>query len=493
MLVDTALDHLGRLPRLVVDPSCGAGSFLVAAADALADRGMPSEEVPGALAGCDVDATALAGAAAALQRWAEERDVLSRSAPPDLRRLDPLRSTLPWADRTCLVVGNPPFLAQRTGDTARDGRSRAEMNRRFGALGPYVDTAAVFLLVACDLLDDGGVAVMVQPQSVLAARDAAPVRERLVELADLVALWGDDSRHFDAQVDVCAPILRRGVSGARRPPVEVRWGAATRPLRLAPAPSSCSTWSPLLAAGLGVPEVLDLPAAEGFVGDVAVTTAGFRDEFYALAAAARSRAEPGWSASSPPLLTVGMVDVAHLDRRSARRLGGRTVTEPRLDRQSLRREHPKVARWVRGRLVPKVLVATQTKVIEAIADPAGRCVPVTPLVSVELREETTLDVWDLLAALSAPPLSALVAAGAAGSGLSVGSVRVSAASLRTLPLPVDREAWRAGAAMLRVLQTGPAPGRSERLRDFGAVMCDAYGVASTGPVLDWWFRHADRA
>jgi len=495
VLVEVAIDHLGHVPGLVVDPSCGAGSFLLAAADALVERGVPPAEVPGRLAGCDADPAAVVHCREALRRWSAERGVTDLAAG-DVRILDPLAEATPWGGRVDLVVGNPPFLAQRTSDTARDDAARDGLQRRFGVLGPYTDTSAAFLLVASELLDAEGVAVMIQPQSFLAARDSEAVRDLLSTRTRLVALWADDGRHFDAEVDVCAPVLRRTATTEHR--VQLRWGPTARLIGHGSLPLPGTSWAPLLAAGLGLPDddggtaSSDDVGDRSTLGDVATTAAGFRDEFYALAAAARSCGDAGWSARAAPLVTVGMVDVARIDRRTPRRFGGRRVSDPRLDRRALRRDAPRVAEWVRRRAVPKVLVATQTKVIEAAADPTGRLVPVTPVVSVEPRPDSGIDVWDVLAVLSAPPVALDVARSAAGSGLSTRAVRVSAAGLRSVALPLAVDAWRVGALRARELQGAPPHARREGLRRLGESMCIAYGVDPAGQVLDWWLSHAER-
>ncbi|MBS1836646.1 MAG: hypothetical protein JST64_03015 [Actinobacteria bacterium] len=393
-------------------------------------------------------------------------------------------------------MGNPPFLAQRTRDTARDEAGRDAIRHRFGTLGPYVDAAASFLLVAVELLGPEGVAVMIQPQSVLAARDAATVRDRVLLDAALVSLWADDGRHFDAAVDVCAPVLRRTSGDAGPARVELRWGPTASDGGDAPVPAHGESWAPLLATGLGVPAARIEASRRGgsaagadaaaTIGDVAHVTAGFRDEFYALASSARCRGDEGWSAGASPLVTVGMLDVATMDRRSPRRLGGRTVVDPRLDRRALRRRAPRVAEWVGARSVPKVMVATQTRIPEAVADPTGRFVPVTPVVSVEPGGAAVVDVWDLLAVISSPPVAAHLVRSAAGSGLSVRSVRISAASLRSVPLPGDRRAWSHGATLIRDLQQRPTRARVERFRAFGEVMCDAYAVERAEELVGWW-------
>ena len=47
----------------------------------------------------------------------------------------------------------------------------------------------------------------------------------------------------------------------------------------------------------------------------------------------------------------------------------------------LARLSPTMRRWADGLLVPKVLVANQTRVIEAVADPDGRWLPGVPLIT----------------------------------------------------------------------------------------------------------------
>ena len=486
-----ALGELGRRPEVVLDPACGTGHLLLAVADLLHADGLSPHQVCERLVGIDVDPGAVAATRAALASWAERH-----GAPPqvadaaDLRTLDALDD--PLADllgRVDLVVGNPPFLAQTASVTARDADARSRLRNRFGDVGPYADSAALFLLASLDLLRDGGVALMVQPASFLAARDAAAVRSRILERGVLAAIWGSDELHFDAAVHVCAPVVR---VGARRPGrVRVAWGGDVRPAGAAPSPEPGASWGPLLAAPAGIPVVAGPPATAFHLESLAATTAGFRDEFYALAAAAREPGEPGHDEAAPRLVTVGMIDPA----RSSwgvrpHRLGGRNVVAPRLDRAALERDAPRVADWVRRRLRPKVLVATQTKVLEAIVDEAGTCVPVTPVVSVEPHDPG--DVWRLLAAVSSPPIAARMAAERLGSGRSPGTLRCSAASLARVPLPTDHVAWDRGALLARRVAVADGGIRGDLLRRLGRTMCEAHGVPADDELLGWWLERAAR-
>ncbi len=509
VLVELGLDRLGRVPGLVVDPSCGAGSFLLAAADALVALGVPPREiVTERLAGCDVDPHAVAHCREALRRWAAGHHVTDHVAPQVVEH-DPLSSPTPFTARADLVVGNPPFLAQRTIDTARDARRRDALRRRFGELGPYVDDAAAFLLVGTEMLAPGGVAVLIQPQSVLSARDASAVRDHLLQDAVVVALWADAAPPVAAGGEVCAPVRRAGPLGAAdgAAAVALRWGGDAVDRGWARAPRDGESWGPLLGAALGVPVVAPPAAAAPSgrdraargrapgtatgptIGDVATATAGFRDEFYALTAAARAADDPGRDERAPRLVTVGMIDVCRLDTTTPRRLAGRRVVDPRLDVHALIATSPRVAAWVTARRVPKVLVATQTKVPEAVADPTGALVPVTPVLSVEPSDDAGVDVWHLAAALSAPTVAASVARDHAGSGLSLGAVRLSAASIRSLLLPVDAGAWAEGAEITRRLHQVDGS-RAELLRQLGAAMLRAHLADPDPGLLEWWWERS---
>jgi hypothetical protein len=480
----------------VCDPACGAGSFLLAAADALYARGLAPTEVLARLGGADLDRDAVAAARRALAEWADEHGVARAEADRvDLRVADTLLAPPPeWTRRWDLVVGNPPFLGQLAAETSRPAAGRDVLRERFPEAGPYADSAALFLLGVIDLVADGGVSVLLQPQSVLAARDTRGIRRRLSERARLVGLWACADHPFDAEVEVCAPVVRVPDHGdPDSDVVHVTWGPEARPVGTAARPAPGASWGPLLAGALGVPVVPSPPADRvRRVAELATATAGFRDEFYAVVAAARDLDEPGYDEADPRLVTVGMIDPGRLTWGTrGRRLGGRTVVGPRLDLDALARDAPKAATWVRRRLRPKVLVATQTKILEAVADPAGDVVPVTPTISVEPTGGA--DLWALTAALLAPPVAARAAAEHLGSGLSVGAVRWSAAAVLDVDLPVDHDAWGRGAVLARRLADADGFARADLLRRLGRSMCASHGIDPDHEVSDWWYERARRA
>jgi hypothetical protein len=189
------------------------------------------------------------------------------------------------------------------------------------------------------------------------------------------------------------------------------------------------------------------------------------------------------------LVTVGAIDPARC-RWGERelRFAGRRWRRPAVDLDALGRSGAapdvEIARWLTARLVPKVLVATQTSVVEAVADPHGEWVPSVPVIAVEPFVPTF--VWHVAAVLLAPPISVWAAERAWGSGLGKGTLRLSARLVAQMPLPPDVDAWDEGAQLVRVAHE---TGERSDLLEAGRVMTVAYGLTADHPALGWW---ADR-
>lgn len=483
--VDSFVVANGRLPQSVCDPTCGAGGFLIAVADELRHRGMaPSTILDEVLSGVEIDPAAAAAALESLTAWGAAHGHRAPVDPDRLTVTDSAALSLSeWPQRPPsgfdMVVGNPPFLSQLARDTTRSATEQARLRERFGDVGAYADSAALHLAIGAELLAPGGVAAQVQPVSTLSARDAAPIRAWISERCSMPVLWTSDEHHFDAAVLVCVPVLARGGVGAvTRVYSDTSVIDVTQPVG--------DSWAQLSAFAAGVPDVDGhkggpAPDAER-LSTLATATAGFRDEFYALSAAI----DPEDRAESPLLISTGMIDPFSCRwGTGAFRIAGERRERPRVELEALERASPGVAQWARRRLRPKVLVATQTKVIEAIADPDGAMIPLTPVLSVEPHSED--DLWRVAAALSAPPSVARLAALQWGSGRSAQSLRIPARLLIELPLPSGRDEWERVAAMLAEARSEGAhdPGF---LIDFGRRMTVAYGLAPDHPVLDWWLR-----
>jgi hypothetical protein len=448
-LVSRAVGERGT----VVDPSCGGGVFLLAAADHLVAGGVEPADALDRLWGCDIDPLAVAVSEAALWWWS------ARAGCP--RRLgdrvvvgDGLAGLgLP---RAGAVVGNPPFLGQLRSWTTMSDERRADLQACFGeVMRPYTDEAWLFLLRATMCLEPGGRAALIQPQSLLGARDAGGVRAAVDELADVVDLWVEGDATFDGAVPVCAPVLRR------------------RPAGTPPRARGASGWTDALADARGVPRV-EL-AGRPRLGELASVHAGFRDEYYGLVGAV-AEGGPGVR-----LVTVGAIDPCRVLADRAVRFADQRWDDPRVDVSSLT---GRARRWSEVQAGPKLLVATQTRVLEAVADADGVLLGSVPALAVRPQDPGKL--WHLLAALHAPVVSAWLVRRTIGTARSADACRPTAAALSEVPLPPDGRAWDLAADVARRCSQGRAT-----LGELGAAGDAAYGVDD--PALrTWWSARLPR-
>ncbi len=428
----------GRVP-CVVDPACGDGRFLAAVDRRAAQLGIDVE-----LVGVDIDRDAVRHAAAALPGARIVRaDALAEPA-------------LGGRDRVDLVIGNPPFLSQMASGTSRGGSSP------HGG-GPYADVAVEFLALAARVVDPcGGRVAFVLPQSVLSSRDAAPVRRAFAERASMVWSWWSPEHQFDASVVTCALAFE---FGSPMPVGRLEHG---------------DTWAHVITGRRDVPP---LPSAlvgtpSGTLGDRARLNANFRDEYYGLVPAV------GDHRSGPPLVTSGSIDPGRCwwGVRPVR-FAKRTWAAPRVD---LGRLDGRMRRWADERLVPKVLVANQTAVLEAVCDPAGAWLPGVPVVAAYPADLSAERAWEVAAVLTSPAASAWAWHRRAGSGLSAGAIRVGPAVLAELPWPpaAGRPALRAAVEALR----------DGDVRTCGARVDESYGLSpeERDPLGAWWTAAVDR-
>ncbi|HVM53019.1 MAG TPA: N-6 DNA methylase [Acidimicrobiales bacterium] len=393
-----AVDALIVRPGTVCDPSCGTGTFLLAAGERLVTLGLTRREAAACLTGVDVDPAAVAVARERLSSWAG-----GAAANIDVG------DGLAVADRFDFVVGNPPYVDR--------------LHARFLAHATVI----------------GGAVAMVVPTSVLATDDGRAARASGLGVESMVRL----GPVFDAEVDTCVLVLRRG----------------------APVPPG-PTWSALLVegdAGLDPVPVCDLDGAP--LSSSCDVVAGFRQHYYGL----RGHVHEG--GGGLPLVTSGAIDLGEWGRRSVR-FDKRRYLEPRVDLDGVGEP---VRSWFRSLLRPKVVVATQTRVIEAAPDPDGVVVPSVPVISVVPRDPARL--WLLLAVLLAPPVTAWAFRRWGGTALTPGALKLGAPQVREIPEPLGMAAWASAADVLR--DAGPGG-----VVEAGALMCSAYGAGEE--VHAWW-------
>lgn len=461
----------------VFDPACGDGAFLVPAARRLAERLAGIQSAPtsnedafgrvieaGCIVGMDIDPAAIGACAAALgsDRTLRVGDALVDGAD------DP-----PWCD---VVVGNPPFLSQLDRRTAVSAERREELRERY-PVEAYTDPAALFLLRGLRSLRDGGRMAMVQPLSVLGSRDARGVREAADAEATLSYLWVAGGRVFpDAQVHVCAVGFEKHRSAATK--VRLVVGGGFRDVD--EVDRGAATWAALGARTMDIPAVDVTPA--GVVGDLATCTADFRDAFYRLAPAAR---EGRATDTRLRIATAGLIDPAHIKwGEDEVRFAGERYVFPVVDQKVVSTDEALVE-WIDKRAVPKVLVASQTRVVEACIDITGAYVPVTPLISVVPEDPDALA--RIAAVLLSPVASALAATQGFGTALSPLALKVSAGFIRRLPLPEGNNHWDEAASLVTLAHE--AHDRLERivlLERAAQRMLKAYDLTNDGPAFSWW-------
>jgi hypothetical protein len=414
-------------PVRVLDPACGDGRLLETIRVQLHLRGYSVD-----LLGCDVDGDALAQI-----RHPRTRTIHGNALDRD------------WGDeRFDIVIGNPPYLSQMASETSRGGSSR------HGG-GPYADVAAEFLALAVELADPThGRVSLVLPQSILASRDAGPIRDRVDELADHAwSWWVPEQQLFEADVNVC-------VLGFRRPST---------------GPTGALAWTRVVTDELEIP-ALDPTwlTTDGTIGDRAELNANFRDEYYALVPAV------GDHENGPPLITSGLIDPLTCWWGQRRvKFNKRFFERPRVD---VSRLEGRFADWAARKLVPKVVVANQTKLVEAVADVDGSWLPGVPVTTVTPTatdpDEVQRTVREIEAVLCSPIASVMCWHLGGGTGLSSHTVRLSPGVLASVP-------WPAG-------DLGPALAASLEgdVVACGRAVLSAYGCPDdrADALLSWWVR-----
>lgn len=478
-----------------------------AALDAQLARGVAARDALGRLVGIDRDPGAVWLSRAGLwQRWQAEggvdpaqvrAQVIWGSALPGQpddgsHAVQPLTvlARLGAPSGANLVVGNPPYLSQLRGAAVRDRAAAAALAEATGGeVLVYTDTAAAFWALGSRWLAPGGVLCLLLPRSVLAARDAASVRRGLASRLTLQWAWRDERGLFDASVRTAALVL-----ADRPPPDAIAVCSGLPPAQVAALPAALASqpdrWSAVLLDAadhaVAVPAKLeqgDTPT----IAQLALVTADFRDEYYGLApAVAEGSSDARW-----PVVTSGLLDpLGQAWGERPCRLHGQLWTRPQLLPERL---EPAMQRWWSQRARPKVLVATQTAVIEAAADPAGQLVPVTPLLSV--LPHNPADVWRLAVALTAPIVSRLALERHAGAGLSAGALKLSAKQLAALPLPVHQSQWDAAVQLALTLRLDrpvlEQPGFAQLLLRLGL----AYGQPEPDAraTAAWWWTRLRRS
>lgn len=196
-IVDRALDGLDTAAEglRVVDPSCGAGIFLLVAFERLRRHRPGRAVLSEVLFGVDLDpqAVEVARLCLTLSLLAEEPDGPLPDLTQTIRAGDALLgSDLGWTQRFDVVIGNPPYdvIEKARGAAARPHAIIREYAERQPllrpALGGKKNLYRLFLVRSLHLLRPGGRLGMIVPLSLLADATTAPTRQFLLQnLRDL--------------------------------------------------------------------------------------------------------------------------------------------------------------------------------------------------------------------------------------------------------------------------------------------------------------------
>jgi hypothetical protein len=537
-VLDQALADLREQPDAVIcDPACGGGAFLIGTLEQLNRNRRPvtRSSLLAHVAGVDLDPLAAWIATVAMWVWCDDADLRFQAARDRIHVGDALLGCVPrdepgscafrWTDafpevfkRDCpgfdAIVGNPPFLGQMNTATARDRDAAAEVRRASnGVVTRYADTAAAFWELSTRLTRPGGRLSLVLPLPILAARDSAAVRGEIARRCELESLWTCDTRMFaDANVRVCVPTARvyqkthkhshdatytvRRFEGQRFttcPPVDI----TTRQLQAAPSWAGLLSSCDVAGSGSGLSIVIASTPDAPVVGNVAHAAADFRDEYYALRGLIADHPSPEALLNSDdtrapvPIITCGLIDPSeHRWGRCTTRIHKERWNAPAISREDLASSSVLRA-FARKRLVPKLLIATQTRVIEAVADPAGRLLPSTPVLSLAPKDPEHL--WLLLSAMLSPVCSWIALTRTKGSALSPDAIKLSASQLASLPLPGDParpdQTWRDAAHAVR-MATAATTDQERRIHlDINAhAMTTCYGLTGDPgkELIGWW-------
>lgn len=420
-----------------------------------------------------------------------------------------------------LVIGNPPFRNQLEERTWLEPPEREALKERFGEVASlYADTASMFLVHATQLCAPNGRVAMIMPLSFLTVRDARPARERVLELADLAGIWVANALVFpNATVQVCAVILDRkdtmvpardhasggvvdispvlgGASTERHLQTLPRWSGPNWALE---TPISIDqkalryevTWGKLVADVLNDTPQLDVET-NGTLGSLAKATAGFRRQFYGVAPHVFEAGHYPESVESRPtildgeqaVITSGLIEPGRvLWGQKPTRIAGKKWQAPAIATTAFVDDEP-LRRWIEARLVPKVVLATQTSVLEAAIDLEGRWVPSTPVISVHTKEE---DLWLVLAVLLSPVASVWAASTFAGAALSTKAIKISASQVEDIPIPFHVAEWNHAASTLRLAYESSILGcNMTGIVKAAELMNKAY--AASPQVFQWWYR-----
>lgn len=464
----------------IVDPACGSGAFLWAAAQRVCqaaqhaglDENAARALAVQALCGIDIDALALQAAQVRFSAvgWPVPQlvcgDALLTAHFPDVAA----------SGGFDLVLGNPPFAnAMEHGKRALSAALRV---RHYPELTATSDLSHAFVVRALRLVRQGGRVGFVLPRSTLSAEGAAGVRRAVLQVSGLLKVRLPERCDLfgGADVHVCLLTLGREHSVECAPITEVEFGTGTpQAVRCRGSVRSENWWAEL--------QDMRAPRANAARGSVRldalfdVTTTFFVHDFYAL----REHLEDARAGTGPALITTGLIEPGEsLWGKAPCRYAKQDRLHPRL---VLEHMDASLRRKVERQLVPKILVAGLARRVEALLDREGALVGAIQTFMITPRDAALTRIAQRKCAAGLPAQRGAVAAleelcewlnsGAAAehlrrslgaNALSGGNISLRPDFLRALPLPASLVRRVFGAQAKIALATSPCTSVSRKSR-----------------------------
>jgi len=218
-VAEQAVAALGSRDHVqILDPACGNGALLTAAADALGSA------IPIEITGFDLDALAVIDARSRLEARLPSGAVTIEHADFIEAMLDERESTpchrskaqhVPLTDRFDLVVANPPYVRTQVLGTLRAQRLGAS----FGLTG-RVDLYHAFAVAMTQAIQPGGVLALLCSNRFLTTKSGRDLRAMLAGEFDLLTIFDlGDTKAFRAAVLPALVVGRRSTAGSKSIPI----------------------------------------------------------------------------------------------------------------------------------------------------------------------------------------------------------------------------------------------------------------------------------
>lgn len=193
----------------LLDPSCGEGVFLLAAARELIRLGTTPEQLEERLCGVEIHPESLERTTALLQAEALDAQLIAS----DILKVVPPTQLFSHHPRYDAVVGNPPYVRyQQQSDAGRKAAAEAALREGVRLSGLSSTWAPILVHAAAFLAPEGRLA-MVLPAELLTVGYAEPVRRWLKNRFAAVRLVLFETLQFDGALENVVLLLANGSGG----------------------------------------------------------------------------------------------------------------------------------------------------------------------------------------------------------------------------------------------------------------------------------------